>query len=84
LSDIRPFIKDVFVGAAMDNLDEFFTLLKERARQNVVLEFGYFVGFLGQKKVFCLYKGNIDLPSDMRGILHAQFKKSVKEQKKIL
>jgi hypothetical protein len=46
LSDIRPFIKDVFVGAAMDNLDEFFTLLKERARQNVVLEFGYFVGFL--------------------------------------
>jgi predicted nucleotide-binding protein len=81
LSDIRPFIKDVFFGAAMDNLDEFFTLLKERARQNVVLEFGYFVGFLGQKKVFCLYKGDVDLPSDMRGILHAQFKKSVKEAK---
>lgn len=81
LSDIRPFIKDVFFGAAMDNLHEFFTLLKERARQNVVLEFGYFVGFLGQKKVFCLYKGDIDLPSDMRGILHAQFKKSVKEAK---
>jgi predicted nucleotide-binding protein len=81
LSDIRPFIKDVFSGAALDNLDEFFTLLKERARQNVVLEFGYFVGFLGPKKVFCLYKGDFDLPSDMRGILHAQFKKSVKEAK---
>jgi predicted nucleotide-binding protein len=81
LSDIRPFIKDVFFGEALDNLDEFFTLLNERARQNVVLEFGYFMGFLGQKKVFCLYKGDIDLPSDMRGILHAQFRKSVKEAK---
>jgi predicted nucleotide-binding protein len=82
LSDIHYFVKDLFSGAAMDNLDKFFTLLKERARQNVVLEFGYFVGFLGRKKVFCLYKGDIDLPSDMRGILHAQFKKSVREAKK--
>ena len=46
-----------------------------------LLEFGYFVGFLSRKKVFCLYRGDIDLPSDMRGILHAQFKKSVKEAK---
>lgn len=82
LSDIRPFInRAAFSGAVVDNLDEFFTLLKERARQNVVLEFGYFVGCLGRKKVFCLYKGDIDLPSDMRGILHAQFKTSVKEAK---
>lgn len=79
LSDIRPFMKNAFSGAVLDDLDEFFTLLEERARQNVVLEFGYFVGHLGRKNVFCLYKGDIDLPSDMRGILHAQFKNSVKE-----
>ncbi len=79
LADIRPFMNKVFSGAVFDALDEFFSLLKERARQNVVLEFGYFVGHLGRKNVFCLYKGDMELPSDMRGILHAQFKKSVKE-----
>jgi predicted nucleotide-binding protein len=81
LSDIRPFMKTAFSGAVIDIFDEFFTLLKERARQNVALEFGYFIGHLGRKNVFCLYKGDIDLPSDMRGILHAQFNKSVKEAK---
>jgi predicted nucleotide-binding protein len=79
LSNIRPWMEHAFSVAVFDNLHEFFTLLKERARQNVVLEFGYFVGHLGRKNVFCLYKGDTELPSDMRGILHAQFRNSVKE-----
>jgi predicted nucleotide-binding protein len=51
------------------------------ARQNVILEFGYFIGKLGRDHVCCLYKGDVQLPSDMHGIVYVPFKKSVKEAK---
>lgn len=50
-----------------------------RARQNVILEFGYFIGKLGRDKVCCLLKGNVEKPSDMHGIIHIPFKDSVKK-----
>ena len=53
--------------------------LEQRARQNVILEFGYFTGLLGRDRVACLYKGDIELPSDMLGVVYIQFNKSVKE-----
>jgi len=52
---------------------------KHRARQNVVLEFGYFMGLLGRDRVCCLYKGDVELPSDMHGIVYIPFKESVEE-----
>jgi len=52
---------------------------KERARQNVILEFGYFMGLLGRDRVCCLYKGDVELPSDMHGIVYIPFKDSVEE-----
>jgi len=52
---------------------------KGRARQNVILEFGYFMGLLGRDRVCCLYKGDVELPSDMHGIVYIPFKDSVKE-----
>jgi predicted nucleotide-binding protein len=54
-------------------------LYKDRARQNVVLELGYFIGKLGRRNVCCLYKGNIELPSDMHGICYIYFENSIKE-----
>jgi len=54
---------------------------KYRARQNVVLEFGYFMGLLSRDRVCCLYKGNVELPSDMHGIVYIPFKESVYEVK---
>lgn len=43
-------------------------ILKPRARQNVILELGYFVGSLGRKRVCCIQKGIEDLlPSDLHG-----------------
>lgn len=42
--------------------------LQPRARQNVVLELGFFVGKLGRKHVCALYKGPLDLPSDLVGV----------------
>ncbi|MGH2500967.1 MAG: TIR domain-containing protein [Ktedonobacterales bacterium] len=44
--------------------------LKPRARQNVILELGYFLGRLGRDHVCALYKGGVELPSDMSGVLY--------------
>jgi len=57
---------------------------KPRARQNVVLEFGYFIGFLGRDRVCCLYKGDVELPSDMHGIVYVPFKESVNEARDMI
>lgn len=42
--------------------------LQPRARQNVVLELGFFVGRLGRRHVCALYKGSLELPSDYLGV----------------
>lgn len=41
-----------------------------RARQNVVLEMGYFVGKLTRQRVCVLYKGGVELPSDIFGVVY--------------
>ncbi|MDM7957756.1 nucleotide-binding protein [Blastomonas sp.] len=43
--------------------------LRLRARQNVVLELGYFVGRLGRSRVAALKRGDIELPSDIAGVV---------------
>jgi len=43
---------------------------KDRARQNVILELGYFSGALGRSKVCVLYKGDIEIPSDYLGVVY--------------
>lgn len=57
---------------------------KPRARQNVILEFGYFMGLLGRDRVLCLYKGSVELPSDMHGICYVHFDNSVNEVKDMI
>ena len=44
--------------------------LNPRARQNVVLELGYFLGKLGRQKVCALIKGDIERPSDYDGVIY--------------
>ena len=43
---------------------------KPRARQNVILELGYFLGALGRERVCVLHKEKVELPSDIYGILY--------------
>jgi len=43
---------------------------KPRARQNVVMELGYFIGKLGRQKVRALYQEGVELPSDLQGVLY--------------
>lgn len=44
--------------------------LSPRARQNVILELGYFLGKLGRKGVCPLYKEGVELPSDFSGVIY--------------
>jgi predicted nucleotide-binding protein len=41
-----------------------------RARQNVILELGYFVAKLGRSGVCALHKGDVEIPSDYHGVLY--------------
>lgn len=43
---------------------------RPRARQNVVLELGLFLGALGRNRVCALHKGNVELPSDYDGVIY--------------
>ncbi len=46
--------------------------LKPRARQNVVFEHGYLLSKLGRDKVCALVKGDVELPSDINGVLYVK------------
>lgn len=45
---------------------------KPRARQNVVLELGFFLAALGRDRVCVLYKGGVEVPSDYLGVLYEE------------
>ena len=44
--------------------------IRFRARQNVILELGFFLGILGREKTLALHKGKLELPSDYDGVLY--------------
>lgn len=44
--------------------------LNSRARQNVILELGYFIGRLGRAHVAALLKGDVEKPSDYDGVVY--------------
>ncbi len=43
---------------------------KARARQNVILELGYFIAKLSRSKVCALYEDGVEIPSDYLGVLY--------------
>ena len=55
------------VGRAKKDTDD-----KDRARQNVILELGYFVGRLGRSRVCALRKGDVEIPSDYLGVVYTE------------
>jgi len=44
--------------------------IKLRARQNVILELGFFIGTLGRNRVAALHESGVELPSDVSGMLY--------------
>ena len=55
------------VGALREEADD---ERNPRARQNVVFELGYFMGKLGRERVCPLFKGEVESPSDIDGIVY--------------
>jgi predicted nucleotide-binding protein len=63
-----------------EEVTKLFEVLSTRARQNVVFEFGLFMGALGRNNVCCLLQESTkERPSDIEGILYTPFNKSVRE-----
>jgi hypothetical protein len=60
------------VGAPIDHPDG----TKKRARQNVILELGYFIGKLGRGRVCPIYVEEVELPSDLHGVLWVAYDQS--------
>jgi predicted nucleotide-binding protein len=56
------------LGAAASSSSD----LNKRARQNVILELGYFMGRLGRTRVCALHRGGIELPSDYQGVIYIE------------
>jgi predicted nucleotide-binding protein len=54
------------IGYAKDKPDD----KAPRARQNVVLELGFFCGALGRSRVCVLFKGSVETPSDYLGVVY--------------
>ena len=54
-------------GAAADEVQ------KTRARQNVIFELGYFVGALGRGRACLLRRGQVEIPSDLAGVIYTDF-----------
>jgi DNA-binding NarL/FixJ family response regulator len=46
--------------------------LQPRARQNVILELGFFIGKLGRRNVCALHKSGIEIPSDYQGVAYIE------------
>ncbi len=55
-------------GPAPSSADE----QQPRARQNVILELGYFLGRLGRSRVCALYREGVEIPSDYSGVLYVK------------
>ena len=52
---------------------------QHRARQNVIFEIGWFCGRKGSERVLMLYRGTLDIPSDLAGVDHQKFANDVRE-----
>jgi predicted nucleotide-binding protein len=50
--------------------------LKPRARQNVVFELGFFFAKLGRSNVCALHKEDVEIPSDIQGVIYTPMDKS--------
>ena len=78
---IEKFEKNTDVSAAIclfsgDDLGKAIKeeVLNHRARQNVVFEAGYFIGRLGRKNVVLIANSDIEIPSDLAGVVYSNTK----------
>ena len=68
------------IGALATEPDQ----LRSRPRQNVVLEWGFFLGKIGRERVCALLKGNVEIPSDYSGVVYIEMDDSQGWQLKLV
>jgi len=61
------------VGCARADFGDNKDALQPRARQNVILELGFFIGKLGRNHVCALRRGEVELPSDFSGVIYTPY-----------
>lgn len=67
---------DVHVAIALFTQDDIGAVKEEkgnekyRARQNVVFEAGYFMGYLGRENVIMIAEENLEIPGDLSGMVY--------------
>ncbi len=71
---------DIAYTADQESKDDPDRKKEKRARQNVIFEFGFFVGKLGREGVCCLHKKGVVLPSDLDGLVYKAVSDSVDTQ----
>jgi predicted nucleotide-binding protein len=80
--DINRFASDIATSKTIrrEEARDLLTKLQHRARQNVIFEFGMFVGALGRENVCILkQKGVKEIPTDINAVLYNEFDKEVSE-----
>jgi predicted nucleotide-binding protein len=77
--DLGGFVELGSKWSRPQRLRHFLKTAQTRPRQNVILEFGYFVGKLGRNRVTCLLKKPVEQPSDMQGIVYIRFNETLEE-----
>lgn len=81
ISKFERLAKDCSVAIVLFTPDDISGDFK-RARQNVILELGYFLGKFhdtNNRRIIILKKGEIEIPSDISGVLYLEFSKAIKE-----
>lgn len=53
--------------------------LQMRARQNVILEYGWFWGVIGRERTLMLVRENLEVPSDLHGLRYVHYSDSLEE-----
>jgi predicted nucleotide-binding protein len=45
----------------------------------IIFELGFFMGALGRERVCCIYKKDVELPSDIHGLVCLPYVQSIRE-----
>jgi CheY-like chemotaxis protein len=79
IEKFEHYSEDSDIVFALFTPDDFADTGAGRARQNVLFEYGYFLGMLGRRsgRVFLLHKGTVEIPSDLHGIVYIDISRGV-------
>ncbi len=78
---LKEDIENITIGQKTSKSKEIKVMekLEDRARQNVLFEYGFFLGALRRENVCYIKQKDVEVPSDLEGILYKSFNKYVNE-----